>query len=568
MDVQTVADVQAVLNAQAHGVQEIAWASLVIGLIGGLALFLLGLDRLTYGVKKMAGGALRTVLERMTAHRLSGLFSGALITAALNSSSVTTVLVVGFVSAGVLDVSRSVAVILGANIGSTLTAQLIAFDIGMIALGAIGLGFLMRVMSRSDRLRLAGEAILGLGLIFHGMGLMSAAMVPLRDYPAFLELMTHMAFPVLGIAVGAVFTALVQSSAATTGIAIALAASGALTLPAGIALILGANIGTCATALLASVGKSVHAVRVAVVHIVFNVVGVVVWLPFLSQLAWLASFGTGDHHEVARQLANAHTVFNVVNALLFLPFTNQLAALAVRLVPERRQLQRVQSWHLDPGLIGIPPLAFAAVTQELGRLGHLIHGCLQLIESAVAANDDRRLVDSERQYRLVDDLSREILTYIGQLRRQDFTVNEGQQFERIVRIVRAMELAGHMAGKELVAKIMDLRQHNIVISDDTRQQLLALAQEVGATVKDAVDATVQDDIDIARQALARKPAVKALAETALRHLAEKLGDHQQQRVLRIRVETAIIDALRRLHDHAREVAKAVAADRAIDDDQQ
>lgn len=536
---------------------EISWFLVSVTLIGGLALFLLGLDQLTHAMKKLAGGGLRIVLGKMTANRISGALSGAVVTAAVNSSSVTTVLLVGFVSAGVLDLSRSVAVILGANVGSTVTAQLVAFDLGAIALAAIGSGFVLRAISRGDRLRHSGELILGFGMVFHGMALMGQAMAPLRSYEPFLELLAHMENPLLGALAGAVFTALVQSSAATTGIAIALAAAGVLPLAAGIALILGANIGTCLTAIIAAIGKPIAALRVAVVHVTFNVVGVILWLPLIGVLATIATWLAGEQGTTARQLANAHTCFNVINTLLFLPFTTQLARLAIWLTPERPKRPGVRPWHLDPGLLGIPPLAFDAIHRELGRLGDLIRRSLNEIAAAVDAGDTSRLDRVERTRIEITDLGAEILRYLGRLRREDFTADESVRFNRLVRAARALEMAGAMGARELVDRIRDLQEHQITVSDVTLTNLRLLGREVGATVSDAVEAVREDDLELAERAIARKPAVKRLADRALRHLAETLHDQDPQRIDRVRLETAIIDTLRRLHDQARSAAKAI-----------
>ncbi len=536
---------------------DMSWFVIGVTLIGGLALFLLGLDQLTHAMKKLAGGGLRVVLRAMTSNRVSGALSGAVVTAAVNSSSVTTVLLVGFVSAGVLDLSRSVAVILGANIGSTVTAQLVAFDVGAVALAAIGGGFLVRAISRGDRLRHIGELILGFGMIFHGMALMGQAMAPLRSYGPFLELLGHMENPLLGTLAGALFTALVQSSAATTGIAIALAAAGVLPLTAGIALVLGANIGTCLTAIIAAIGKPIAAMRVAVVHVTFNVIGVILWLPLIGLLAAIATWLAGDQGTPARQLANAHTCFNVINTLLFLPFTTQLARLATWLTPQRAANGRVRPWHLDPGLLGIPPLAFDAIHHELGRLGDLIRRSLVEIAAAIDANDMHRLDRVESTHREILELGGAILRYIGRLRREDFTVDEGMRFHRVVRAARALEMAGSMAARELVERIRDLQEHQITVSAITRNNLSRLGREVAATVQDAVAAVRENDLDFAEKTLAHKVTVKRLADHALGHLTETLRDQDPQRIDRVRFETAIIDTLRRLHDQARNAAKAI-----------
>ena len=324
---------------------QVDWLQLGMGLFGGLALFLAGLEVLSNGLKQAAGGTLQTVLEKLTVNRFLGALTGAVVTGILNSSSVTTVLVVGFVTAGVMTLAQSVGVIMGANIGSTVTAQLLAFNISAYALIPVAAGFFMMFSGKTERTRQVGMILMGLGLVFYGMGIMSEGMNPLRNYEPFTNILAQMERPLLGILAGALFTGLVQSSAATVGIAIAMATEGLLTLPAGIALALGANIGTCVTALLASMGKPTEAVRAAVVHVSFNVLGVLVWLPFIPLLGDMAAAispeatglegGAKLAAEVPRQIANANTLFNVANTLLFIGFTTWFARLAVRLVLSR-----------------------------------------------------------------------------------------------------------------------------------------------------------------------------------------------------------------------------------------
>jgi phosphate:Na+ symporter len=323
------------------------WLQLCLGLFGGLALFLGGLQVLSEGMTKAAGQTLRTLLGKLTTNRFKGALTGAFVTGVLNSSTVTTLLVVGFVSGGMMTLTQSVGVIMGANIGSTVTAQLLAFNLAAYSLGPVAIGFFMYFSAKRDKVKYYGMMIMGIGLVFYGMGLMSDAMTPLRSYEPFLEILQGLERPLAGIVAGAVFTAIVQSSAATVGIAIAMASEGLLALPAGVALALGANIGTAVTTgfmgFLSS--KSTEAVRASVVHIAFNVIGVLVWLPFIWLLVdiavWLSPSSAeleGSARaaaEVPRQIANANTFFNVINTALFIGFSAWFARLAERLVRER-----------------------------------------------------------------------------------------------------------------------------------------------------------------------------------------------------------------------------------------
>ena len=259
--------------------------AILTGLGGGLALFLYGMRKMTESLKVAAGGGMKALLGKLTANRFTGALAGIIITAVIQSSSVTTVLVVGFISAGLMTLSQSVGVILGAAVGTTVTAQIIAFKVTKYALVLIALGFLTELLAKKERLKHLGIMAMGLGLIFFGMELMSQATYPLRSYQPFINLMQTMRNPFLGILVGTVFTAIVQSSSATTGVVIVLAGQGFISLNAGIALVFGANVGTCVTALLATIGKPREAARAAAVHILYKVLGVLLWLAFIPQLA-------------------------------------------------------------------------------------------------------------------------------------------------------------------------------------------------------------------------------------------------------------------------------------------
>ena len=267
------------------GPAEFELGVLVMGLFGGLALFLYGMDKLTDSLRLVAGDRMKGFLARMTTNRFKGVVAGAVITATIQSSSVTTVLVVGFVSAGLLSLAQSIPIIMGAEIGTTITAQIIAFKVTKYSLVLLAVGFFVSYISRNKRVQLYGSVILGLGLIFFGMELMKESMSPLVSYDPFVTLMSTLSNPILAVAFSAMFTALVQSSSATTGVIIVLASQGLLTLESGIALVFGANIGTCITALLASIGKPREAVRTAAVHIMFNTSGVLIWLGLIPLLA-------------------------------------------------------------------------------------------------------------------------------------------------------------------------------------------------------------------------------------------------------------------------------------------
>ncbi|MGN7612875.1 Na/Pi cotransporter family protein [Magnetococcales bacterium HHB-1] len=319
--------------------------TLVVHLLGGLAVFLYGMNKMSRALRKVAGDRMRDLLARLTSNRVAGLFTGLSVTAVIQSSSVTTVMLVGFVSAGLMNLTQAVGVILGADIGTTVTAQIIAFKVTQYAGLAIAGGLLLMMLARTKNVRQYGHLFLGLGLIFLGMAEMSDAMYPLRSYAPFLALMSDVANPFVGVMVSALFTALIQSSSAAMGVVVVLASQGVLSLEGAIALALGANIGTCITAGLAAIGQPREAVRVALAHVLFKVAGVLLIIGFIPEFAQItrdispvAEEGLIGHAalaaEVPRQVANAHTLFNIGIALLFLPVVGWFARFCIWLLPD------------------------------------------------------------------------------------------------------------------------------------------------------------------------------------------------------------------------------------------
>lgn len=549
---------------------SIDWFQLFVGLVGGLALFLLGLDQLTGGLKKLAGEGLRRALARLTGNRFSAALTGAVVTAAVNSSSVTTVLVVGFVTAGVMSVAQSVGVIMGANIGSTVTAQLIAFDIGAYSLLAVALGFTAHTIGKREYLRYGGLMLLGLGLVFFGMDLMSESMRPLRSYQPFLDLMQRMDIPLLGAAIGALFTALVQSSAATTGIAIAMAGQGVLSLQAGIALALGANVGTCATALLAAIGKPRPAVRAAAVHVLFNIAGVLIWLPLIDQLeaiaralspaSQLVDLAARRAAETPRQIANAHTLFNIVNTVLFIGFTGPIARGVLRLLPDRPRRQAAEPRYLDNSVVHFPAMAIPVVRLEIGHLGERVLAMLADARRALLDSDASILRDMEEREAAIDDLQRAILAYCGIIRASELDHDEELRFRHLVESTNALEAAGDVVTEELVELARRRHSENVPISASMLALIDALTDQVATALGEAITAISQADHQAAQRVLDHKDSIRDHIDQATAHLADTLVEQNDERVAIVRFETAVVDALKHCYSAAKRIAKATLAE--------
>ena len=549
-------------------VQEVDWLQLGMGLFGGLALFLAGLDVLSEGLKKAAGNTLRTVLQKLTVNRFMGATTGAFVTAVLNSSSVTTVLVVGFVTAGVMTLAQSVGVIMGANIGSTMTAQLLAFNLSAYSLIPVAVGFFMTFASKSDRPKYFGMMIMGLGLVFYGMGLMSEGMKPLRSYEPFLDILASMENPLFGILAGAVFTGLVQSSAATVGIAIAMASEGLLALPAGIALALGANIGTCATALLAALGKPTEAVRAAVVHISFNIAGVLIWLPFLSILAEIAvdlsPAATGLEGtaklaaEVPRQIANANTLFNVINTLLFIGFTTWFARLAERLIPERAPAKGViiEPEFLDEAALEAPSIALENARREIERAGLITLEMMEALRNALEKKNKEQLDEVARRDNEVDILEAAIMAYLGQIRQRMLTEDEGATQQALVAAMMNIESVAGVIETDMVSVVRAYLEGEYEAStQETQDMVKGLFETVRRSVELVVKAVGQSDQRAAQEVLLPKDEIRDFADRLFERHAERLHSDDPKYLQRVRLMMTFIEQLRHMYTLTKRIAK-------------
>ena len=396
----------------------------LLSLLGGLALFLYGMQMMSSGLEAAAGSKMKLMLERLTANRFLGVLVGAGITAVIQSSSATTVMVVGFVNSGMMTLNQAVWIIMGANIGTTITGQLIALDVGALAPLFAFIGVAMVVFVKMPRAHHIGQIMAGLGVLFIGMEMMSSSMMPLRDSQAFVDLMTRFSNPLLGIAVGALFTALIQSSSASVGILQALATSGAISFSSSVFILFGQNIGTCITAVLASIGTSRSAKRATIIHLMFNIIGTVLFtiLCILFPLADLVASFTPD--APAAQIANMHTIFNIVTTLLLLPLGNQLASLAVRILPEQPEENR-DEMHLEyltpvqvsskDGNLGASAIHIGQLQQELDRMLDMAQDNIETSFDAVLSRNSSLLTKAEKMESYLDFLNKEISKYISRL---------------------------------------------------------------------------------------------------------------------------------------------------------
>jgi len=365
-------------SSSSNDAEGFSFFLIIIGLFGGLGMFLYGMEMMSDGMKMTAGDSMRSILKKLTSNRFIAVFVGAFITMIIQSSSATTVMLVSFVNSGLLNFVQALGVILGSNIGSTVTAQIVAFKVTDYALLLIAVGSIMALFSKKDSAKHIGFVILGFGLLFYGMKVMSDTMKPLRTDPTFNSILTSFENPFLGILAGAIFTALIQSSSATTGIVITLASSGSITLEAGIPLILGANIGTCITALLAGLKATRDAKRVAIGHVLFNVIGVLVFCFWIPTFADLVAQTTDN---VPRQIANAHTIFNIVSTMLFIPFAPFISRTIIRYFPDKEKLRNIEK----PAILNLDEKVLSYPTAAINNAQAEISGVVGLTERVVGS---------------------------------------------------------------------------------------------------------------------------------------------------------------------------------------
>ena len=477
--------------------------SIVLGLLGGLALFLYGMQMMSSGLEAAAGNRMKRILEKLTANRFLGVLVGAGITAVIQSSSAMTVMVVGFVNSGMMTLRQAVWIIMGANIGTTITGQLIALDIGQLAPLFAFVGVAMVVFFKKPQIHHYGNILAGLGVLFIGMEMMSSSMEPLREWPAFVEMVSTFSNPLVGIAAGTLFTAIIQSSSASVGILQAMAAGGIVGLDSAVYVLFGQNIGTCITAVLASFGTSRNAKRTTIIHLMFNLFGTVLFtiICMTTPLTDLvASFTPGSPDS---QIANMHTLFNIVTTLILLPFGTLLVKVAMRILPDRNEGEK-EGMHLaylvpGPALtrqehpIGFSAMYVNQLRQEISRMLGMARQNVDLAFEAVLAVDPRRLEQAEETEEYIDFLNKEICRYISDVIVNETNEKDSAAVSAYYLISGNIERIGDHA-MNICEYTQLLKRKNIHFSEDARAELRKM-QNVCLEAIDILETEPGVDVD-------------------------------------------------------------------------
>ncbi|MFQ5827551.1 MAG: Na/Pi cotransporter family protein [Candidatus Methylomirabilia bacterium] len=520
----------------------------LLALFGGMALLLYGIQLTGEGLQRAAGGRLHTLLTGLTRSRLMAVLSGALATAIIQSSSATTVMLIGFVSAGLMPFAHTLGVILGADIGTTFTVQLIAFKITDYALLLVGAGFSVIFFARRRPVRDMGQALLGFGLIFLGLKVMLEGMAPLRDNPLAQQLFMALGdSPVLGVLAAAGFSALVHSSAATIGLAITLASQGLLPTVGAVAIVLGANIGTCVTALTASVGTTTDAKRVAAAHIAFKVLGVALIFPFIGPFSeWV----TWSAAAPARQIANAHTLFNVGISAFFLPFAALAARLITVLVPDQEQGENpFKTRYLDERSQDQPSLALGQATREALRIADVVQGMLRDVIPVFRTNSQELLEDVERRDDQVDYLEREIKLFLTRLSRETMSPDLSSREIALISFIGNLENIGDIIDKNLMELARKKLYQGRRFSEAGEAEIVDFHAMVAKNLERAIATFAANDRGLAQEVLDQRPIVRQrereLRESHLARLRAGLAESMETSEIHLDVLTN----LKRISSH-------------------
>ena len=449
----------------------------LFSMLGGLALFLYGMNMMSNGLEMAAGDKMKTILEKLTSNRILGVLVGALVTAIIQSSSATTVMVVGFVNSGLMSLTSAVWVIMGANIGTTITGQLIAIDITAIAPLIAFIGVAMIVFFKSQKLDAIGGVIGGIGILFIGMETMSSAMVPLRTMPEFVGLISKFQNPFIGILVGALFTALIQSSSASVGILQALAKSGVMTLSSSIYVLFGQNIGTCITSVLASIGTSKNAKRTTVIHLSFNIIGTVLFVTISMLFPFADLVQSLTPSNVAAQIANVHTIFNVTTTLLLLPIGTRLVNLACRILPDSEEDQQdMQLKYLDFSIfdndyhIGTSAIANTQLFNEtqhmLNVANHNVKRAFELLDHY----DEEKYIRLQKDEEYINYLNQQVINFTTAVISHEFQAESSQSIVLFLKLSSDLERIGDHA-MNIAARAQKLAKDDTHFSEDALKEI-------------------------------------------------------------------------------------------------
>ncbi|MHC1703484.1 MAG: Na/Pi symporter [Tenuifilaceae bacterium] len=539
---------------------------LIIGLLGGVTIFFLGIKRMSDGLKHGSSEKLRTHLDLMSRNRVFATFFGALITMITQSSSATTVMLVGFVQSGLLKFYQTIGMIFGAAIGTTITVQLISFKLGDYSLLVVALGFSL-LFSKKDSIKTVGESILGFGLLFYGMQIMSEAMSPLRTFEPFIEVLGRMQNPILGILAGTIFTAIIQSSAAFIGIILALSTQGLVNLETAIPLLMGANLGTSVTGLIAGIGSGRESKKVALAYTIFKLIGILMLFWFIQPFADLVrlispnQISAINQDQVAnlpRQIANAHTIFNVIVVVLLLPLTYPFSRLIEFLAPkEKVKPPRFHTKHMDENLLKTPSVAIKLAKQEVLELASLVQSMVNDILTPFTEKDKKPLPRIEETEENVDFLREQINSYILKITKQDIRDHQIREAFQVMYAVKELELIGDLVAKNLVEKAKWWIQKDYEFSDEGKRELQEFHQLTKKQLCRAIEVFENLNLEKAQKLVKKYEHYKSTGRELEHNHFERLKEDIGKSVTSSKTHLELVSVFRTIGSHANNISHTI-----------
>ena len=531
----------------------------VLSLFGGLALFLYGMQMMSNGLEAAAGNKMKSILEKLTSNRIKGVLVGAGITAVIQSSSATTVMVVGFVNSGLMTLQQAVWIIMGANIGTTITGQLIALDIGAIAplFAILGVGAIM--FSKNEKVHHISSIIAGLGILFMGMDMMGAAMEPLQESEAFINLMTQFSNPLLGILVGAVFTAVIQSSSASVGILQALAATGMIPLSSAVYVLFGQNIGTCITAVLASIGTKVNARRTTIIHLMFNIIGTALFTVICMVTPYVSLIESITPGDPVAQIANAHTIFNIVTTLILLPFGTYMARAAEKILPDSKKEddEELRLKYIRPFdssyAVGNSAIAVTQVKEEVDRMLDMVARNIGDAFDTLIKYDDKSRKKVEEREEYIDYLNKGISEYIVSLMAGEMNANDSRKINGYYAIISNLERIGDHA-TNIAEYADDMKKWDLQFSDNVLDELEEMKKQCITSLENIKNVDPADAGKVLGQAEALEQKTDDMRDKYFKKQMQRLkkGKCKPQSGI---VFSEVLTDFERMGDHALNIAQ-------------
>ncbi len=531
------------------------WLTIILGVLTGLGLLLYGIQMMATGLQKVAGNRLKFFVEFLTRNRFIALLVGMIITIIVHSSSATSVMVVGFVNSGIMSLQQAVGVIMGANIGTTVTGQLLSFNLTRFAPIALAIGLVLQLTGKTTKRKNLAEVLIGMGILFIGMSLLKDAMNPLKGYPKFEEYLIRWGSnPFLGISLGIIITVLMQSSAATIALLIALGSEGILPLEAAIYILYGDNIGTCTTALFSSIGSSRNARRIAFIHLLFNIIGTVIFVLLLGK-PLLKIVTAINPTDVARQIANSHSLFNIVNVIILFPMAGFLVKISEIIIPNKDD--KIETPILDPRFLGTPAIALKNTVTEIINMANMAKNSLECAILSYRNRDKLHIEESNRLEEQINNYQHLIMVYLQDISETDLSKTDRRLVDALFNTVSDIERIGDHADNiaELSNNFID---QDVEFDPESKTEIRAIIDHVLHTLSTLIEALRLGDVGKAKEVILLEDQMDIMERESRQNYINRM--HEKK----VTIQSGVIfldllSNLERVLDHCNNIAQSIIA---------